>query len=135
MARRFSVRITKGTTFSLRIDPAAMNSSRSSRAMSRWNPAVLPWCGVAESKQQIRGGFGQGFAQAIAGNLFGAAAEPVGFVADNQIPTGVDQVAEAFLVVRFQLLTGPAPASFDRLDGIGGADDLIELPPDVLGSR
>ena len=52
MARRFSVRITNGTTFSLRIDPAAMNSSRSSSAMSRWKPAVLPWCGVAESSSR-----------------------------------------------------------------------------------
>ncbi len=85
-------------------------------------------------QQQVRGGFGQGFAQAVAGDLFGAAAEPVGFVADNQVPTGVDQVAEPFLVVRFQLLTGPAPASFDRLDGIDRADDLIELPPDVLSA-
>ena len=42
IARRFSVRITNRTTFSLRIEPAAMNSSRSSNAINRWNPAVLP---------------------------------------------------------------------------------------------
>ena len=102
--------------------------------MIRWKQSVLPWCGVADSRSKIRGGFGESLAQAIAGDLFGAAAEPVGFVADDQIPTGVDQVAEAFLVVGFELLAGPAASSFDGLDGIGGADDLIELPPDVLGS-
>jgi hypothetical protein len=84
-------------------------------------------------QEQVRGGFGQGFAEPVAGDLFGASAEAMGFVADNQIPTGVDQIAEAFLVVRFQLLTGPAPATFDGLDRIGRTDDLIELPPDVLG--
>src|SRR5207244_772183 len=56
----------------------------------------------------------------------------VGLVADNQIPTGVDQVAEPFLVMRLQLLTGPAPASFDGLDRVGRTYDLIELPPDIF---
>jgi hypothetical protein len=41
----------------------------------------------------VRGGFGQRFAQSIAGDLFGATAKPMGFVTDNQIPTGVDQIA------------------------------------------
>ena len=90
----------------------------------------LVWRG--REQQQVWGGFGQCFAQPIAGDLFGTAAESVGLVADNQIPTGVDQVAEAFLVVRFQLLTGPTPSPFDRLDRIDRTDDLIELPPDVL---
>ena len=57
-------------------------------------------------QQQVRGGFGQGFAQPVAGDLFSAAAKPVGLVADNQVPTGVDQVAEPLLVVGFQLLSG-----------------------------
>ena len=88
-----------------------MNSSRSSRAMIRWKAVGLALVRCGRQQQQVRGGFGQGFAQAVAGDLFGAAAEPVGFVADNQVPASVDQVAEAFLVVRFQLLTGPAPPS------------------------
>jgi len=75
---------------------------------------ALVRCG--REQQQVRGGFGQRFAQAITGDLFGATAKPMGFVADNQIPTSVDQIAEAFLVVRFQLLTGPAPPPFDWLD-------------------
>ena len=44
----------------------------------------------------------------------------------------VDQIAEPFLVVRFQLLTGPAPASFDGLDRVSGTDDLIELRHDKV---
>ena len=134
MARRFSVRITNGTTFSLRIDAGGDELVPVEQRHEPLEASGLALVRRGREQQQVRGGFGQRFAQAVAGDLFGAAAEPVGFVADNQIPTGVDQVAEAFLVVRFQLLTGPAPASFDGLDGIDGADDLIELPPDVLGA-
>src|SRR5271166_1938740 len=57
------------------------------------------------------------------------------FVANDQVPTSVDQVAQTLLVVGFELLTGPAPPPLNRLDGIDGADDLIEVPPDVLGAR
>ena len=134
MARRFSVRITNGTTFSLRIDPAAMNSSRSSSGHEPLKASGLALVRRGREQQQVGGGFGQRFAQTIAGDLFGAAAKPMRFVADNQIPTGVDEVAEAFLVVRFQLLLRPASPLLNRLDGIDGADDLIELPPDVLGA-
>ena len=78
--------------------------------MIRWKPVGLALVRGGREQQQVRGGFGQGLAQPVAGDLFGAAAQPVGLVADDQIPAGVDQVAEAFLVVRFQLLSGPAPA-------------------------
>ena len=72
--------------------------------MIRWNASVLPWCGVAESSSRYGAACREAFAEAVAGDLFGAAAEPVGLVDDNQIPTGGDQVAEAFLVVLVDLL-------------------------------
>src|SRR5271157_5420718 len=57
------------------------------------------------------------------------------FVANDQVPASVDQVAQAFLVVGFELLSGPAPPLLHGLDGVDGADNLIKVPPDVLGAR
>ena len=85
---------------------------------------ALVRCG--REQKQIWCGLSQSLAQTITGDLFSAAAEPVGLIADDQVPPGVDEVAEAFLVVRFQLLLRPAPPLLDRLDRIDGADHLIE---------
>ena len=85
-------------------------------------------------QQEERGGFGEGLAQPVAGDQFRAASQPVGLVADDQVPAGGDEVAQALLVVGFELLSGPAPTPLHRLDGVDGADDLIEVPPDVLGA-
>jgi hypothetical protein len=89
---------------------------------------------ISEQKQ-VWSSLGQRFAQTITGYLFRAAAKPVGLITDDQIPTGVDEVSKAFLVVRFQLFLRPSSPLFHRFDGINRADHLIELPPDVIGPR
>ena len=83
-------------------------------------------------KQQVGCGFCESLSQTIPGDVFGAATKPVGLIADNQIPPGVDEVTEAFLIVGFQFLLRPTSPLLNRLDGIDGAHHLIELPPDVL---
>ena len=94
----------------------------------------LALVGGRRQQEQERGGVGECLAQPVAGDQLGAAAQPVSFVADDQVPASGDQVAQAFLVVGFELLSGPAPPLLDRLDGVDRADDLIEVPPDVLGA-
>ena len=86
---------------------------------------ALVRCG--REQKQVRCGLSQSLAQTIPGDLFGAAAEPVGLVADDQVPPCFDEVAEAFLVVGFQLLLRPATPLLNWLDRINGADHLIEL--------
>src|ERR1019366_5479517 len=85
-------------------------------------------------QQQVGCGFRESLSQTVPGDLFGAATEPAGLIADNQIPPGVDEVTEAFLIVGFQLLLRPTSPLLKWLDGIDRAPHLIELPPDVLGA-
>ena len=54
--------------------------------------------------------------------MFGAAAESMCFVADNQIPTGVDQIAKAFLIERVMV----ASATYDS-SVKGSAANLVPI--------
>jgi hypothetical protein len=83
-------------------------------------------------QQQVGRGFSQSLAQAIPGDLIGAAAQPMCLVDDDQIPAGRDKVLEAFVVVLLDLLASPAAARVQRLHGIQGADDLRPGPPQVV---
>ena len=68
----------------------------------------LVWGG--RKQQEIRCGLGKPLAQFEPGHLVGAATETVGFVHDDQVPTGGDQVLEPFPVVLSHLLCRPAAA-------------------------
>lgn len=54
------------------------------------------------------------------------------FVNDDQVPSGSDQIADAFLIVSLDAFPAPATTFLQRLDGIGRADNLIEPMPDVV---
>ena len=83
-------------------------------------------------QEEIRCGFAESLAQFEPGHLVGAAAESVGFIDDDQIPTGGDQVLEPILVVLSHLLRRPPAPAFHWLDRIHRADYLRIAPPDVV---
>jgi hypothetical protein len=91
----------------------------------------LPLVRRRREQQEIRRGLGQGVAELETGNLLGAPAEPVGFVDDDQIPAGGDQVLEPLSVVAGELVLAPAPAQVDRLHRVERAYCLIAHPPEV----
>jgi len=62
--------------------------------------------GCGRKQQEVRGGFCQRLAQAIPSDLLGTAAKTVSFVADNEIPPGIDEIPEPFLIVCFQFVFG-----------------------------
>ena len=67
-------------------------------------------------KQEIRRGLGESLAQLEAGHLVGAATETVGFVHDDQVPAGGDQVLEPFAVILTHLGGAPTTALVQGLD-------------------
>ena len=68
----------------------------------------------------------------MAGHPVGAAAQPVGFVDDDEVPTSGDEILEPFAVVAGDPLGVPAPAGVHGLDRIQGANHLIVEPPEVV---
>ena len=74
----------------------------------------------------------QRVAQFEARHLLGAATNAMGFVDDDQVPSGRDEVFEPFAVVTSELLLAPATAGVHWLDGIEGTDDLVVHPPEIL---
>ena len=83
-------------------------------------------------QQQVGCRLRKGITQLEAGDLLGAAADAMGLVDDDQVPSGRDQVFEPFAVVAGELLLAPAAAGVDRLHRVERADDLIVHAPEVL---
>ena len=88
------------------------------------------WC--RRKQQQIGRRLRQRVTQLEAGDLLGAAADAVGLVDDDQVPSGRNQVLEPLAVVAGELLLAPAAAGIHRLHGVERADDLIVHPPEIL---
>src|SRR5580704_12495942 len=107
MAHRFSVRMTYGATASREIAPSLDNASASRKPIRRRKASDFPWWRRRE-QQEIRRCLGQGVAELETGNLLGAATQPVGFIDDNQIPAGGDQVLEPLTVMAGELVLAPA---------------------------
>ena len=83
-------------------------------------------------QQQIGRRLRQRVAQLEPGDLFRAAANPMGFVDDDQVPSGRNQVLEPLTVVAGKLLLAPTAARVHRLHRVERADHLVVHAPEVF---
>ena len=91
---------------------------------------ALVWC--RRKQEQIGRRLSQRVAQLEPGYLFRAAANPMGFVDDDQVPSGRNQVLKPLTVVAGELLLAPTAARVHRLHRVERADDLVVHAPEVV---
>ena len=91
---------------------------------------ALVWC--RRKQQQIGRRLCQRVAQLEAGYLFRAAANAMGFVDDDQVPSGRNEVLKPLAIVAGELLLAPTAAGVHRLHRVERADDLVVHTPEVL---
>ena len=83
-------------------------------------------------QQQIGRCFGECRAEFVTGDLFGASAQAVGLVDDDNIPSSTYQVLEAFPVVGGDLLPVPSAPCLHRLNRVQGTNHLVVQLPKIV---
>ena len=91
---------------------------------------ALMWC--RRQQKQVGRRLRQCVTQLEPSDLLRAAADAVGLVDDDQVPSGRNQVLEPLTVVAGELLLAPTAAGIHRLHGVQRADDLIVHAPEVV---